>query len=526
MDLGLEEIVGGVTPPDLSERIEQAARACVVEKAAPRPRRLGALILIAASLLVGALVLWKILASTPAPVPAPAKEQRQEPPPSKDPDTLQRMADTLEEEAGQGDADPERRGEAFLRFNGSFEDVSRALFKAAVCFRVDGNTKWAKLPGNQDARVALTRAEQTFVKVLARQSDPVRCPLMLLTWFELATLSMHEANPNPASALELLNQVAKAVPEGDRWVGRVWVAQIRCNLDLKRLDPAVQILDRLLERYPGSAGVAWASKSVAIKLDEATSELMRTNGDPATIEQNLRKVCRYYVTWINIGPVQGLRISPADLLSASETLYMAARRLNHLGNDIWTAHELREKIVDPGLFADAAYVSGLLIDVPALPLRDRLAVGGRQGRCLGFVAQDPKGWKAAADAYDKALKPLNLVTAQGWLDGAVLVAHREALSLYMEQGYALAKVKTSIDAASTIFSNVLRVVQNESEPWWFSKYMVLECLYNRGTESDLKLAAVGLENLERSMPTFDNGRFGMKSQFLKLKKQIDEARQK
>jgi hypothetical protein len=71
---------------------------------------------------------------------------------------------------------------------------------------------------------------------------------------------------------------------------------------------------------------------------------------------------------------------------------------------------------------------------------------------------------------------------------------------------------------------VLRVVQADSEPWWQAKYMVLQVLFDRGAEADVKLAKVGLENLERNNDgKFDNGKFGMKDKFLELKKQINQV---
>src|SRR5476649_1837274 len=71
--------------------------------------------------------------------------------------------------------------------------------------------------------------------------------------------------------------------------------------------------------------------------------------------------------------------------------------------------------------------------------------------------------------------------------------------VYVEEGYVYAelgkkdaKLKFQFDNASTVFSNVLRVVQTDSEPWWQSKFMVLQVLFDRGAESDVKLAQVGI----------------------------------
>ena len=535
MELGLEELVGGVAPPDLSGRIERAVRDRLAEKTAPRPPRLAAAILIAASLLVGALVLWKILATSPS-KPVPAKEQKSEPPPSppQEPDALQRLSDVLEREAREGDPDPALRAEAFLKVQGSPEEVSRALFKAAVCFRLQGGELWAKKPQNLDAKAALDRAEQTLVKVLARQGDPARSPLLLLAEFERAALLMHEANDKPADALQVLDQIAKGVPPEDPWIARVWATQIQCNAQLNRLDAAVAIHDRLMERHPESRWVVRASKTVAIKLDEATEALIRTNGDPALIERNLRKISKCYVTWINLGPVHGAKITPADLLAVAETLYSNAKRLNHLDIDLTSFSDLRgRKIEEPQYFADAAIAHSMLADVNTLPERDRLVVGVRRARCLAFAARDANGWRAARDAYRDFLTPLKLVQKSGVLDPAVLAGNPMLLGVYTDLGHvqlelarSAAGERASFDEASIVFSNILRMVQPGTEPWWVGKYMVLEVLLERGSESDVKLSKVGLENLERNNPDFDAGQFGMKDRFLKLKQKIADAMNK
>ena len=120
MDLGLDEIVGGATPPDLSEKIAVAARGLAIAPPPRRPSRLAASILIAASLLVGAFVLWKIL-STPERPPAPPRPaSAQEGPRAKVPSApesgaLQRLAAEMENDSRVGDPDPRRRAEALLQ---------------------------------------------------------------------------------------------------------------------------------------------------------------------------------------------------------------------------------------------------------------------------------------------------------------------------------------------------------------------------------------------------------------------------
>jgi hypothetical protein len=127
------------------------------------------------------------------------------------------------------------------------------------------------------------------------------------------------------------------------------------------------------------------------------------------------------------------------------------------------------------------------------------------------------------------MKTYKAVTPAGGLDGGVLGQHRELLGVYVELGYVYvelgkaSKQKFQLDNAVTVFSNVLRVVQADSEPWWQSRYMVIQALFERGAENDVKTAKVALENLERSNPTFDNGKYGMKEKFLELKNKINQV---
>jgi hypothetical protein len=533
MDLGLDEIVGGATPPDLSEKIAVAARGLAIAPPPRRPSRLAASILIAASLLVGAFVLWKIL-STPerpplAPSPTPAQDKpREKLASTPEPGALQRLAAEMESDSRLGDPDPRRRAEAWLTVTGSVDVAARARYKAGLCYRSDGIARWAKNSKDPGALEGLRLAEETFLVV---QKDPAGELLQPLAHFELASLYLHPGLSQPDRAQEFLDRCLKAVPEGDPWFAPVLGLQVRCHLESKKLGPAADVLDRLLERFPEAPESARMSKQVAIRLDEAVNDMIRTNAEGAVIEKNLRRMARYYATWVNFGPMHGMRITPADVLHVADTLHLTARRINHLGDEALSAQDLGgKKVAEPGLFKDAAMLMSLALSTSQVNW-ERITLGTRRARCLTFAAQDAAGWREARDAYQDVLKPLKLVQANGLLDPQVLEAHRELIAVYLELGsvqFELGKsgLRPSFDEASTVFSNVSLVAQAGSEPWWTAKYMVLAVLYERGGDGDLKLAKVGLENLERQSPNFDGGRFGMNGRFAELKKKIDEARGK
>jgi hypothetical protein len=143
-----------------------------------------------------------------------------------------------------------------------------------------------------------------------------------------------------------------------------------------------------------------------------------------------------------------------------------------------------------------------------------------------------KKWLTLAPVvYDALLKPRKIVDARGLIDtnalGKTAPEMTESLNLYMELGHMQRELgrsgqKSQYDNASMVFSNVLRVVTPQSEPWWICKYEVLATLVDRGTESDLKLARVGLQNVERAHGEFDENKYGQKDRFLKLKAKIEE----
>jgi hypothetical protein len=272
---------------------------------------------------------------------------------------------------------------------------------------------------------------------------------------------------------------------------------------------------------------------VAIRIDTATGEMIKAKAPAAKINEHLRKVSRYYAKWLNLAPALNMRITMADVLSVAETLYMIAKQINGLGENQISFLDLKGKAIpERQYFLDAAFVHALLTEgkVGKLPDRDRIVLMTRLARCYSFIAQDSDDWSKAKDHYENIIKTYGLISPNGILDAGVLQNRRELLGVYVEQGYVYAelgksdpKLKFQFDNASTVFSNVLRVVQAGSEPWWQSKFMVLHVLFERGAESDLKLAKVGLENLERVNPAFDENKFGMKDKFLGLKTRIDRV---
>src|SRR5579862_7271554 len=429
------------------------------------------------------------------------------------------------------------------------EAYESALVAQGYCFYADASRTYEKHPKDpavvKKVREALQFAEDALRKFLARAADPSKAPgqpeqqkqragLVQVANQQLAYIYMHEAVGKTKEALEFLSKTAKDIPPDDERIAKIWATQIQAYLGLKQLDEAIKVLDMMFDKFPDVAAIARACKSVAIKLDEQTIEMTKAKADQAKINENLRRISRYYAKWLNLAPALNMRITMADVLSVAETLYMIAKQINGLDENMISFLDMKGKpIAERQYFLDAAFVHALLTEgkVGKLPDRDKIVLMTRLARCYSFIAQDAEGWNKAKDEYENIMKAYKLVLPSGVLDGNVLQAHRELLGVYVEEGYVFSelgkkdpKLKFQFDNASTVFSNVLRVVQKDSEPYWQAKFMVLQVLFDRGAESDVKLAKVGLENLERdSEGKFDNNKFGMKDKFSELKKQINQV---
>ena len=429
------------------------------------------------------------------------------------------------------------------------EAYESALVAQGYCFYADASKKYEKSPKDpavqKDVKDELRLAEEALTKFLARAADPSKVPsqpeqqkarvgLIQVANQQLAYIYMHEAVGKTKEALEFLNKTAKDIPPDDERIAKIWATQIQAHLGLKQLDEAIKILDMMFDKFPDVPAIARACKSVAIKLDEQVIEMTKAKADQSKINENLRRISRYYAKWLNLAPALNMRITMTDVLSVAETLYMIAKQINGLDENMISFLDLKGKpLAERQYFLDAAFVHALLTEgkVGKLPDRDKIVLMTRLARCYSFIAQDADGWNKAKDQYENIVKAYKLVLPSGVLDGSVLQAHRELLGVYVEEGYVFSelgkkdpKLKFQFDNASTVFSNVLRVVQKDSEPYWQAKFMVLQVLFDRGAESDVKLAKVGLENLERdSEGKLDNNKFGMKDKFFELKKQINQV---
>jgi len=449
--------------------------------------------------------------------------------------------------AAKLEASGDIRGAAakFLTVTDQAEAYETALVRAAYCYATDARQKWAKNPKDAavqaEVKSTLKIAEDTLLKFIGRLGKPqfvpkeqdaqkARLQLIAFANDQLARIYMHEAVNRTADALKFLELCAKDIPADDQRLAKNWGLQIQAHLAMNSFGTAQKLLDMMFDRFPDGAPIAQAAKSVAIKLDEQTTELIKNKGDAKLIEANLKKISKYYAKWLDQG-LTTTRVSMGDVLSVAENLYHIAKQLNGLDDKMVSFLDLKGKTIrERQYFQDAALVHQLLVEgkVGRMSDKERIALMTRLARCYSFCATDATDWDKAKDQYDGIVKAYKLVDEQSNLNVPALQAQPQLLSVYLELGYVYAELgkagsKFQFDNASTVFMNLLRVAQADSEAWWLCKYMVLEILFERGKDSDIKMAKIGIENLERNQPDYDSGKFGMKDRFLELKAKIDKV---
>jgi tetratricopeptide (TPR) repeat protein len=425
----------------------------------------------------------------------------------------------------------------------------RALVRAAYCLRADAFRQYSQLKKKDAAAEQaildqLTKAEALFKKFLKRVADiPAENPemardrasLVIVVNQELAFLYNHKLVGKAEESLAFLNKVAKDMAPDDERMARIHLLQIQSFLVLNKNDEAVQTMELMYDRFPHVQETAQACKSVAIRLDEITSAIIKANEAKGIKEldevskDNLKKVSRYYKKWMDGAMAFGMDARVTDVMAVADTLYAIAKRLNGVSDTTSFMDLKRGQIVGwKNYFEDAEFVHGLLVSDKfrgKYPEKDRLILMAQRARCLSFIAEGLQGWTSAKVAYEDIVKDYKIVTEKGDFVPSALVENPILVGTYLELGAVYHELgrfnKIHYDNAITTFTNVTSVCASGGEPWWLSRYGCLEAYFYRGKERDIMTAQIGIKMLQDNYPNFDGGKYGLQEKFNELKRKID-----
>jgi tetratricopeptide (TPR) repeat protein len=439
-------------------------------------------------------------------------------------------------------------GELYLQISEKFEGYERCLFSGSVCLYNDAMARWreAKDPRpdalKSEVRAVLARAEDSLNRLLTRIKNPDLAPkdaealrqreqLAFGSRQYLINIYTHEIVNRPEDGLKLLEEAAKGLPADDEKLGKILGQQVTCYLALKRLDDAIRTLDVMIDRFPYGRPIAQAAKSVAIRLDEITTELMKAKKpeDEPKIRENLKRIGSYYAKWLKEGPSNGMNVTTAEVVSVAEIMWMIAKQMNGLEPSVASFLDLKGRAIkEPRYFNDAAFIHALITESRGAKA-DKVGLDGmmRESRCYGFLGD----WDKAKTAYDRLIKTFQVVGDNDRMNIDVLQKQPVLLSAYLESGFVYLELamkdkvgnKFQFDNALAVFNNIVRSTSNGSEPWWLGRFGTIKTFFERGTSDDIRMAKIAMDNLERNGPDFDEGKYGMKDKFVELKGQINKV---
>ncbi len=451
---------------------------------------------------------------------------------------------TIQAEQKANAGDLAGAAELYLKTDDQAEAYEFALVQAGVCFYTDAARKWSKSKresgDKSSCATEMGKAEEPLKKFLARLADPavpapedpnekdLRDKLKFGAQQQLALLYSHETVGKAAECLTLVDEIAKELLPGDERLAKLWQLKVGAFLAVDKVEDAVNVLEEMFKNFPDGAPIAIASKSVAIRLDEATVKLMKDNGDEKTVTANLKKVAKYYRKWLDEGPSVGLRITLADVVSVAEILYMVAKRVNGMDDKVTSFLDLKDQVIkEKSYWNDAAFVHEMLLGGKAGKIsdKDRLDLMTRLARCYSFLAETPQHWDKAKGSYLEIVKAYKLVDDKQNVDVSVLQAKPALLSIYLELGAVYLELgksgqKFQFDNSITVYNNVLKCTAGGSEPWWMAKYMALYALFARGATNDVETCKIAVGNLQSNYPDFDGDKYGMKTKFKDLARRI------
>jgi hypothetical protein len=392
------------------------------------------------------------------------------------------------------------------------EVFNEAMVSAGHCYRRDAEQKWEKGRGaaalRDEVAKGLGSAEQAIKRALARLEAAPNPKLLVVAYYELASVCLHESIGRMKESLAYLDKCAKLLPAESEMLPRLRELEISALLSAKDLEGAAASLEKLLLAAPGTAATARSARRVASRLETA----------------NPAKSGRYYRAWLDC--METLTPTLAELQSAADGLYRVARTLNNLDDRSSSVMDLKGKPVpDRGAWKDAARAHEMLVHLGGLPEKDAVVASTRLVTCAGFMAESAADWTKSKAACEKLIQDHKLLAKDGSVNVDVLQAKRWLAAIYFEYGhslYQLGKAGQKFQYANglKVFNNLVYLTEVESEPWWIARYLGIRILFERGTGDDLQGANSALSLMEANYPDFDQGKFGMKSQFVELRDQV------
>lgn len=412
----------------------------------------------------------------------------------------------------------------------------RALLQASYCLYQLGNKAWYEAkakgkPPDKNPKDDFVEAESILKKVIQKLTDPsvkisdpeqikYRDELRFIAINVLSLLYLHEAMNKPQELMQVVQEAEKTAGDDPSRLIQINIIKARTYVALEKIEESDQLLTYLLEKSPDTPQLGSICREVAAGFDTAAAKLEKNKSDVKKANLYYAKAGQYYLKWIDFSSRNEQKLSPSDIQGVTDRLYVIGGKINEIPENIESFADIEGKnIANTQFFTEAGFIYAKLLagEYGQLKKDDTFKITIKLARCYTFL----RSWTDAKRYYEMLIKSENLIDKNGRIATDIFNAKPSLLSVYQELGFAYLELSRSgthsyYDSALMVFSNILGAVAKESKVWWMSKYYCFEILYERGNETDLKQASIGVDNLQRNYPDFDGGKYGMKEKFMDL----------
>lgn len=417
-----------------------------------------------------------------------------------------------------------------------------AIYQAALSHYMLGNTL-ARDKKDDLAKAALAQARLAFDKVVRwstqegfekggvpKEGD--RADTLKKMAFDarcrLAEMALHplirDAEKALAAARAAEGGIDKADPER---IATARLLMVKAHLATDDVAKAEEVVASMGTDAGQSQKTAQAEREVAVDVDELGRVAQKAKKDDEA-KALFAKAADHYFRWYEVSEKAGAQLGPKDISRAANRLYALALVLNGLPENTESFSEAPDlaKLEAPTRFVEAAKVGQGAIAAGASDAELRVLVG----QCQGFAQKFDLAAKALSEAcnQEKLITVVKEKDEQGKMvdiasvDVKIASAKPMLLTAYADYGrccYELGlKDRKYMDEAVAVWGRVLGAVQAGHSLWWRGKYFLFAALYEKGEYDD---AAIGMKQLQRQNPSFENNRFGLKERFETLAKKLE-----
>lgn len=354
----------------------------------------------------------------------------------------------------------------------------------------------------------------------------------------LANVLMHDAKKKFAEAIKVLDEIDNPPdgPDGkkpdisDDVKKKVWRQKVTAYLAMDETMKAVEVTEKLLERYKAAPVTVEACQLVGQKCDEEAEKLAGENPTPDKITPEAMKLwelaAKYYANWIHSGIEAKQKIKIEDALAVADRIYNLGLTINQIDTSkSFTSYDL-DKFKNARIFVDAARIyDPIANDVLGRPQGvDTSKLLLKLAWCHDFA----QNWDGARDAYEALIESERLRNKGAQtLNDAVLKAKPWLFVAYEELGHVYLKLAAKGDnkanymqEAYTIFANVVSKSEKDTEAWWRAKYLVIKILFEKGGQNDFEMALMGIKDMRANYPNWDEDKFKMRDRWIEMEKTI------